>query len=167
MLCRLVRRLDLLDITSHTSLHFLPFPITGSEAAEVGLHKHTTLPLMVCGQLMLRFNTSQNYRRASLPLFVIISFLALFKVSGRISSHWWCHSLLANPDSQAYTICQCVGLLHCCLWNCLLCLHLLLCGGRDFGATYPQTSVLHQHLEHPGCGRHSGENPCTLFLGEQ
>lgn len=103
----------------------------------------------------------------SLHPLVCNCFLVPFKISGWVSSHWWCHSLLADPDSEAYTICQRMGLLHCCLWNCILCLYLLLRGGRGFGAPYPQASVLHQHLEHPGCGCHSGEDPCTLFWGEQ
>lgn len=136
-----------------------------SEAAEIRLHKHVHnsstrglghAQVSCLSKLPKSLHPPvYNYQRFSVP----------FKVSGWVSSHWWCHSLLANPNSQAYTICQRMGLLHCCLWNCLLYLHLLLCGGGDFGAAYPQASVLHQHLEHPGRGRHSGEDLCMLLFG--
>lgn len=149
---------------SHFSSPFILFYHSQWSSRGMCINTCTTLPLMAWWIAHAQVWCLSKLSLSLHPL-VCNCFLVPFKVSGWVPSHWWCHSLLANPDSEAYTICQHMGLLHCCLWNCILCLYLLLCGGRGFGAPYPQTSVLHQHLEHPGCGCHSGEDPCTHFLG--
>lgn len=86
----------------------------------------------------------------------VLIVLITMQVIDWIPSNRRCDSILAISACKADPICHNFWFLPGSLWDYLLFLYPLLCGGRDIGNSHSQTTLFQEFLELSGCCDHCG-----------
>ena len=82
--------------------------------------------------------------------------LFTMQVTDRIPSNRRCDPILAISACKADPLCYNFWFLPGSLWDYLLFLYPLLCGGRDIGNSHSQATLFQEFLELSGCCDHRG-----------